>query len=216
MRISSVNIGQPKEITWRGKKVQTGIYKLPVDQPIYLGNEDVENDHVIDRRYHGGLDKACYLFSENHYSFWKEKYPYLDWNLGMFGENLTVSNLDESGIFIGDIFEIGETVVQATQPRQPCFKLGIRFGTQKMVKEFVQSGHSGVYVRVLKNGHIKKGDALMLQEKAQNSMSVRKVFELIYADSSFIEEAKAAINIESLAEACRKDLMKHYKINETS
>jgi MOSC domain-containing protein YiiM len=212
MKINSVNIGQPKIISWQGKQIQTGIYKLPVEQPIYLGNEDVDNDHVIDRRYHGGTDKACYLFSENHYSYWKEKYPDLDWNWGMFGENLTVSSLDESEIFIGDIFEIGETSVQVTQPRFPCFKLGIKFGTQRMIKEFVQSGHSGVYVRVLKNGHIKKGDAMVLQKKAQNSISVRKIFKLIYADDSNIEDAKSAIKIESLAEACRKDLIKHYRL----
>lgn len=212
MKVKSVNIGQPVTITWRGKPVKTGIYKKPVETTIYLGNEDVGNDYVIDRKYHGGIDKACYLFSENHYHFWKEKYPKLDWNWGMFGENLTITNLDESKLMIGDVFEIGEALVQITQPRQPCFKLGVKFGMQKMVKEFVESGHSGAYVRVLRSGYVKKDEKMILKKKATNSLSVRKIFELLYADASFIEEAKKAIDIQELAEACRKDLRKHFRL----
>lgn len=212
MKIISTNIATPKAITWRGKEIQTGIYKIPVSTGIYLGTEDVENDHVIDRRYHGGIDKACYLFSEKHYSFWKVKYPELDWNWGMFGENLTISGLDETRIFIGDIYEIGQAIVQITQPRQPCFKLGIRFGTQKMVKQFVTSGHSGAYVRVIKNGAVKVGDEFILKKKANNSMTLSEIFELIYTENDKEEKAKKAILIESLAESCRKDLKKHYNL----
>ncbi|NJO88891.1 MAG: MOSC domain-containing protein [Chloroflexia bacterium] len=212
MKISSVNIGNPQTINWRGKKLQTGIYKYPVNTSIYLGTEDVKNDHVIDRRYHGGVDKACYLFSEDHYTFWKTQYPNLDWNWGMFGENLTIKGLDEDQLMIGDVFKMGEAIVQITQPRQPCFKLGIKFGTQKMIKEFVESGHSGTYVRVIESGNVQKGDAFIPVEKATNSISIKEVFNLLYADKSFVEKAKAAIKIESLAEACKRDLMKHYAI----
>jgi len=211
MKIISTNIATPRIINWKGKEVQTGIYKMPHQGSIFLGNEDVENDHVIDRRYHGGHDKACYIFSEKHYAYWKEKYPQLEWNWGMFGENLTVSELDESEIFVGDVFEIGEAIVQATQPRQPCFKLGVRFGTQKMVKQFVESGHSGVYVRVLKNGLVKNGDSFNRIEQTK-SMSIREIFKLIYAGNSHIEMAKKAIEINELADSCRKDLMKHYNL----
>jgi MOSC domain-containing protein YiiM len=210
MKISSVNIGKPLKITWRGKEIQTGIYKQPVNHSIFLGAEDVENDHVIDRRYHGGLDKACYLFSEDHYDFWKTRYPNLEWNWGMFGENLTISNLDEAQVMIGNIYQVGEAIIQITQPRQPCFKLGVKFGTQKMIKEFVNSGHSGAYVRVIKSGNVLKGQELILEEKAKNSMSIREVFSLLYADKSLIEKAKAALKIESLAEACKIDLAKHF------
>jgi MOSC domain-containing protein YiiM len=165
---------------------------------------------VIDRRYHGGLDKACYLFSEDHYDFWKTRYPNLEWNWGMFGENLTISNLDEAQVMIGNIYQVGEAIIQITQPRQPCFKLGVKFGTQKMIKEFVNSGHSGAYVRVIKSGNVLKGQELILEEKAKNSMSIREVFSLLYADKSLIEKAKAALKIESLAEACKIDLAKHF------
>lgn len=211
MKIISTNIATPKIINWRGKEVKTGIYKIPQEESVFLGNEDVDNDYVIDRRYHGGFDKACYIFSEKHYTYWKEKYPKLEWDWGMFGENLTVSELDESEIFVGDVFEIGEAIVQATQPRQPCFKLGVRFGTQKMIKQFIESGHSGVYVRVLRNGMVKTGDSFKRIEQTKN-LSIREIFELIYADISHIEKAKKAIEIKELADSCRKDLMKHYKL----
>ncbi len=212
MKISSVNIGNPQTIIWRGKEVQTGIYKQPVNHSIYLGSEDVKNDHVIDRRYHGGLDKACYLFSENHYHFWKDRYSNLEWNWGMFGENLTINDLDETKLMIGDVFKVGEAIIQITQPRQPCFKLGVKFGTQKMIKEFVESGHSGAYVRVIKSGNVQKEDELILMEKAEESIAISDIFNLLYADKSFIEDAKAALKIESLADACKKDLAKHFQL----
>lgn len=211
MVITSCNISQPQEIVWRGKKVSTGIYKKPVNHPIHLGEEDVDNDHVIDRRYHGGIDKACYLFSENHYQFWRNKYPDLIWNWGMFGENLTVNGLDEAEMMIGDIYNLGKAKVQVTQPRQPCYKLGVRFGTQKMVKEFVSSGHSGVYVRVLEKGNVQKGDKLECLAKTENSLSVRDIFELLYADMSYVGEAKKAIRLVHLAESCRMDLIKRFE-----
>lgn len=210
MIIISTNIGEPKTIVWRGKKEQTGIYKYPVEHPIFLGNEDVENDHVMDRKYHGGVDKACYLYSADHYSYWKKFYPELEMPWGMFGENLTIEGLQENEINVGDIFEIGEAVVQATQPRQPCYKLGIRFNDPKVVKQFANSGFPGVYVRVLKNGAVKTGDKMIQAEKT-NSVSIQKVFELLYT-TTFQEEAiKQALNNQFLAESCRKDLLKKWK-----
>jgi MOSC domain-containing protein YiiM len=209
MIVISTNIGEPKTIVWHGKKVQTGIYKFPVDHPIFLGTEDVENDHVMDRKYHGGVDKACYLYSADHYTWWKEFYPELEMPWGMFGENLTVEGLHENEINVGDIFEIGEAVVQTTQPRQPCYKLGIRFQNPKVVKQFVESGFPGVYVRVLKNGMVKTGEKMILKEKS-NSISIQKVFELLYTDNFQEELLKQALNNPFLAESCRRDLLKRW------
>jgi len=210
MIVISTNIGEPKTIVWNGKKEQTGIYKYAVDHPIFLGNKDVENDHVIDRKYHGGVDKACYLYSANHYNYWKKFYPELEMPWGMFGENLTVEGLYENEINIGDVFEIGEAVVQATQPRQPCYKLGIRFNESKVVKQFVESGFPGVYVRVLKSGAVKTGNKMMLVEK-NNSVSIQKVFELLYTDNFQEKLLKQALNNPFLAESCRRDLLKRWK-----
>jgi MOSC domain-containing protein YiiM len=210
MIVISTNIGEPKTIVWHGKKEQTGIYKYPVEHPIFLGTEDVENDHVMDRKYHGGVDKACYLYSADNYNFWKKFYPELEMPWGMFGENLTVEGLHENEITVGDIFEIGEAVVQATQPRQPCYKLGIRFQNPKVVKQFVESGFPGVYVRVLKNGMVRTGEKMILKEKS-NSISIQKVFELLYTENFQEELLKQALNNPFLAESCRRDLLKRWK-----
>ena len=179
MKIVSTNIAKPTTIEWDGQKVETGIYKHAVEIPIFLGIEDVVDDHVIDRRYHGGADKACYLYSADHYPFWQNKYPKLEWQWGMFGENLTVSGLDESQIRIGDRFQLGNAVVQVTQPRQPCFKLGVRFGDQSVVADFWSSPFPGVYVRVLVPGEVKTGDQLILIESNPESPFVSQVFLMI-------------------------------------
>ncbi|HAH23046.1 MAG TPA: MOSC domain-containing protein [Prolixibacteraceae bacterium] len=208
MHILSTNIAQPTTIEWRGQAIQTGIYKHEVDTPLYLGTEDVVNDHVIDRRYHGGTEKACYLYSADHYPFWKQKYPQLTWEWGMFGENLTVTGLHESQIRIGDRFQIGETIIQVTQPRQPCFKLGLRFGSQKVVNEFWDSSFPGVYVRILQPGHVAKGDKFTLLERNPDSLSVEQVFSLFGKNNQNIDMLKKAIAEPFMAQSCRKDLQK--------
>lgn len=211
MLIISANIAQPTTIQWRGQEVLTGIYKYGVDTPIFLNTEDVENDHVLDRRYHGGADKACYLYSAGHYPFWKMKYPELKWEWGMFGENLTVSGLNESDIRIGDRFQIGEAVVQVSQPRQPCFKLGVRFGDQKVVDDFWNSPFPGVYVRVLQPGNVAKGDRFTLLESNPESLSLSEVFSIFRSNRTDFDLIKKAIAEPFLAESCRKDIQKLLK-----
>lgn len=209
MKVVSVNTGEARTISWRDKEVTTGIFKFPVNNPIYLGSEDVANDNVIDRRYHGGVDKACYLYSADHYKYWKTLYPALEIPWGMFGENLTVEGLDEAEINIGDIYEVGETIVQATQPRQPCFKLEFRFHNNEIVRQFVDSGFAGVYVRVLQKGHVKTGDEFKLIDKKQ-TLSIRRVYELIYTDVFDKRAVETAINDPFIAQSCRKDLLKRW------
>ena len=208
MQIVSTNIAKPTIIEWRGQEVQTGIFKYEVETPIYLGMEDVENDHVIDRRYHGGTEKACYLYSSDHYPFWKQKYPELKWEWGMFGENLTVGGLNESEIRIGDRYQIGEAIVQVSQPRQPCFKLGIRLGTQSAVDEFWNAPYPGVYVRVLQSGNVGKGDHFILLETNSDSLSVSQVFSIFRKNFTDFNLIKKAIEEPFLAESCRKDIRK--------
>jgi MOSC domain-containing protein YiiM len=214
MKVKSTNIGQITTIAWNGKEVQTGIYKKPVMHPIFLEENDVLKDNVIDRKHHGGKDKACYIFSAGHYNYWKKIYPHLDWDWGMFGENLTISGLDEADIFIGDILKVGEAVVQVSQPRQPCFKLGVRFGNQAIVKQFVKYGYSGAYLRIVEKGNVKTGDKMEIIQRQNHNFSVHKIFELLYSnlvpDSKKIEDI---LNLESLAESCKKDLLKHFKAN---
>ncbi|GAA4274229.1 MOSC domain-containing protein [Aquimarina gracilis] len=180
MKVVSTNIAEPKTILWRGKEVQTGIYKYPVDQPIVLDVEDVVGDHVIDRRYHGGVDKACYLYALDHYEYWKEKYPNLDWNYGMFGENLTVEGFDEHSIKIGAVYKLGKATVQVSRPRQPCYKLGVRFGNPGIIKEFIDSLYSGVYVRVLQPGSVKAGQEFLIEEENKNGITIAELNTLMF------------------------------------
>ena len=177
MKVISANIGEKKEINYKGKLVETGIFKFPVNYPIFLGEEDVENDVVIDRKYHGGIDQAVYAYSENHYAYWKELYPNLEWHFGMFGENLTISNLEETEIQVGDTYKLGETIVEVTKPRQPCMKLGLVFGTQHILKQFWNSTKSGIYFKVLQTGNVTVDDELILINKAENSPTIAEVYE---------------------------------------
>lgn len=208
MKIISTNIAKPTIIEWRGQKVETGIYKYTVEGPIFLGTSDVVNDHVIDRRYHGGSDKACYLYSADHYPFWQNKYPNQDWKWGMFGENLTVSGLNESEVRIGDRFQIGNAVVQVTQPRQPCFKLGVRFGDQSVVSDFWTLPYPGVYVRVLSQGEVQSGDEMILIERDPESLSVSQVFSIFHHNGSNVNLIQKAIAEPFIAASCRRDIEK--------
>ena len=177
MIVKSVNIGEKKVINYKGKIVETGIFKYPVTEPIFLGTEDVENDAVIDRRYHGGIEKAVYGYSENHYEYWKTLYPDLDLDFGMFGENLTISNLEETEINVGNTYTLGEVILEVTKPREPCFKLGLRFGTQAILKQFWNSTKSGIYFKVLQTGNVKVGDTFTLVNKKEHSPTISEVYE---------------------------------------
>lgn len=202
MKVISTNIAQKTTIKWKGKDIETGIFKKSVSE-IFLGYTDVENDNVIERKYHGGVDKACYLYSSDHYQYWKELYPDLDWSYGMFGENITVKDLDETELYIGDIFEIGSATIQISEPRLPCYKLGVRFGSQKIIKEFNNTTFSGAYVRVLKNGIIKPNDEFKLVEK-HNRITLSDVYSLFSSNKNNQELIKNALNEPHLADEFKK------------
>jgi MOSC domain-containing protein YiiM len=212
MNVVSVNIGEPRTIVWKGTEVVTGIFKFPAEGKLYLGKEGVGGDHVMDGRYHGGIDKACYLYSSDHYAYWKGLYPDAEWEWGMFGENLTVENLDESILLIGDIYRVGAALVQITQPRQPCYKLGIRFGNQDIVKEFSLSDFPGAYVRILEEGEVNRGDSMELKETFPGAPSLKKVFNMLYDKKFDKEEVRKVTENIHLAASCRKDLIKKWDL----
>ena len=158
MKIIATNIGERKEIIWKKKKVHTGIFKFPVDESIFLDSEEVRGDEISDRKYHGGIYQAVYGYSLKHYEYWKNFYPNLEWSFGMFGENLTIDDLEETKIHVGDTFKVGEAIVEATLQRDPCFKLGVRFNDMKIVKQLWNTTKCGVYFKVIKTGFVKEGD----------------------------------------------------------
>lgn len=181
MKILSTNIAEPVTFIWKGKEETTGIFKKPVDKPLFLTKNDVLDDVVSDRLHHGGYYKACYVFSAEQYPYWKNLYPDLDWSWGMFGENLTLSGFDESAVFLGDIYKVGEALVQVSQYREPCYKLGYKFGTQQVLKQFIQHGRGGTYLSILEEGNVQVGDEFKLVERPEESLTVEALFQLVFA-----------------------------------
>ncbi len=208
MKIISTNIAEPRTVSWRGHDIKTGIYKNPVEQPIFLGKEDVRHDAVIDRKHHGGEFKACYLFGADYYPEWKIKFPHLQWDWGMFGENLTVAGLDEEKLYIGAIYKLGTATIQISEPRQPCYKLGIKFGTQLVIKEFIHYGHPGTYVRILEEGEVKKGDSLILVEADKKAITTKQYNELVNSREKDPAVIKMAIHNDSIRKEKREKLEK--------
>ncbi|MEW2922733.1 MOSC domain-containing protein [Muricauda sp. ANG21] len=208
MKVISTNIGKPTPIVWNGKQTTTGIYKYPSNEPIFLEKESVAKDTIADRKVHGGIFKACYLFSSDHYPYWKEKYPNLDWDWGMFGENLTVEGLDESKIRIGNIYKLGSALVQITQPREPCFKLGIRFQSQEILKEFIDHGFPGTYIRILEVGQVTTGDVMELVEESKSSLTTQAFYKLLFSKEKNAEHLKLAIANDALPSGKRERLEK--------
>ncbi|RKR06523.1 MOSC domain-containing protein YiiM [Maribacter vaceletii] len=209
MKVIATNISKPTTIVWNGKEEQTGIYKYPVNEPIFLGKYDVAKDTVIDRKHHGGIHKACYLFSADNYEYWKNLYPNLDWNWGMFGENLTVEGLDEATLKIGNIYKVGECKVQITQPREPCYKLGIKFGSQNILKQFINHQSPGTYIKILEEGYVKAEDTFVLIEESDNSLTIQQFYNLLYAKVKDKEIIKTAISNPTLPEYKKEKLKKY-------
>lgn len=209
MKVIATNISKGTIITWHGKEEKTGIFKTPTQEPIFLGKTDVEKDTVVDRKYHGGLDKACYLFSAEEYKYWKKLYPNLDWDWGKFGENLTIAGLEESQIRIGDIYKLGGALVQISQPREPCYKLGIRFETQNIIKQFIDRSHPGTYVRIMEEGLVSQGDSMVLVKQSENSLTIQQFYQLLFAKEKSRELLHLAINNQALPLKKRESLEKY-------
>jgi MOSC domain-containing protein YiiM len=217
-KVIATNIGKKVTIIHNNKELETGIYKFSVEKPVFLGETGVDTDQVIDTRYHGGLEKACYLYPSENYTYWKSFFPKLKWEWGMFGENLTVEGLQEADIAIGNIYKIGEAIVQVTQPRQPCFKLGVRLNDPRIVKLFSNAPYPGIYVRVLQTDFVKAGDEISLIEEKKESILLTDVFALLMKRNNDEQLMESAINNPFLAESAKKDLMeiREKKKNKTT
>tara|TARA_R110000868_G_scaffold407465_2_gene688955 strand:- start:4131 stop:4772 length:642 start_codon:yes stop_codon:yes gene_type:complete len=212
LKIISTNIAKPTTFIWNGKEETTGIYKKPTNQPIFLTKNDIMGDEVSDRLHHGGYYKACYMFSAEQYPYWKNLYPNLDWSWGMFGENLTIENFDETKVFLGDIYKVGEALVQVSQYREPCYKFAHKFGTSKVIKEFVQHGFGGTYLSIIEEGYVTINDTFGLIERPKSTLSVAQLFELVFSKNKNQNHLKIAAN--SLAIPAKKRLLLKTYIKE--
>lgn len=182
MKILSVCVGLPRIVEYNGEPGVTAIFKDPVAGKVRVGEFNLEGDRQADLTVHGGYSKAVYVYPSEHYEFWREEFPEMDLPFGMFGENLTSEGLTEKEVFIGDRFRIGTAEFIVTEPRQPCYKLGIRFGRTDIIKKFAQSGRSGFYLAIDKTGELETGDEIEFLEREQSEISiydiVRKWFRL--------------------------------------
>lgn len=172
MKLVSIHTGKPQTITWKGREVTTSIFKKPVSGPVKVYIMGLESDSQSDLTIHGGLYKAVYAYPLEHYAWWKKNYPEHSFELGAFGENLVTTGILESTANIGDVIKIGSTVLRISQPRFPCYKLGVKFDDTKMIVNFHRSMKSGFYFQVIKEGVIQSGDKIEILEKGgQTSIS---------------------------------------------
>jgi len=204
MKLISINVGLPREIVHQGRAVSTGIFKEPVAGPVFLRQLNLAGDRQADLRVHGGADKAAYLYPFEHYAFWAAETGRNDFVYGQFGENFTVTGLLENDVCIGDVLQIGAARVQVSQPRSPCFKLGIRMGDDQFPARFAAANRTGFYLRVLEEGVVQAGDAIQRLERAANSMSVREIFFLRHAGNGTREDYARAARLTGLSESWRK------------
>lgn len=176
MKVLSVNIGLPRLVEYRGEKVPTGIYKDSVGAArVAVEQFNLAGDRQADLRVHGGYSKAVYVYPSEHYEFWSGEFPEMALPFGAFGENLTTVGLTEKTVNIGDRFRIGTAEFVVTQPRQPCFKLGIRFGRGDIIKRFAKSGRSGFYLAIEKTGDLGANDEIEFLSREANQPSVYEV-----------------------------------------
>ncbi len=200
MRLLSINLSLPKPVPHKGREVATGIFKEPVEGPIRVGRLNLEGDGQADLVAHGGACKAVYAYPFEHYDYWSRELGRTDFAFGQFGENFTVGGLLEEEVLIGDLLKIGDAVLEVTQPRMPCFKLGIRMGgLDDFPQTFLKSGLVGFYLRVVQEGPIVAGAAIERIKTDPNSMSVRGISELMHFDKGNTEDAKKALSLEALA-----------------
>lgn len=201
MKIVAVNIGERKEIDWKGTTITTGIFKEPVTHSIFLDIEDVKGDVLCDREKHGGVDQAVYAYSFKHYQYWQELYPDLEWiSGGMLGENLTIDDLDETNIHIGNTYKVGEAIIEVTKARPPCLKLAVKFNDTSILKQFWNVSKCGVYFKVLQTGFVKGGDELVQIKDCPKNKTIAAVYndKLIAKkeeESSFFNKLLSKISI---------------------
>ncbi len=203
MRIVSVNAGLPREVTWKGKSVTTGIFKDPVEGRVRIRTLNLDGDRQADLSVHGGPSKAIYVYPSEHYAYWRDELPGVPLPWGMFGENLTTHGLSEIEVSIGDRFRIGSAEAIVTEPRMPCYKLGLKFGRDDIIKRFLASRRTGFYLAVLKEGEICAEDTVRRIGRDPRRVTVADITHLYASKLADVELLRRAILVEALPESWR-------------
>jgi MOSC domain-containing protein YiiM len=203
MRLLSVNVGLPREVIYKGKRVTTGIYKEPIDGRIMLRTLNLDGDRQADPSVHGGPSKAVYAYPSEHYEHWRAELPGMTLPWGMFGENFTVEGMREDDVNIGDRFRIGSAQVVVTEPRLPCFKLASRFGRDDIVTRFLGSGRTGFYLAVVQEGEVGAGDPIELVSRDANQITVADITRLYVRGKTDVATMQRAVRVSALPESWR-------------
>ncbi len=203
MKLVSVNIGLPREVIWHDRSVTTGIFKEPVEGRVALRKLNLDGDRQADLAVHGGEYKAVYCYPLEHYEYWEKELPGRELPMGMFGENFTTRDLNENEVHLGDRFAVGSAEVVVTQPRLPCYKLGIKFGSDDMVKRFLASGRGGFYLAVTREGEVGAGDEIKVISRDANAVPASEITRLYVAKRYGTQELvslQRALQVEALPE----------------
>src|SRR4029077_5311474 len=209
MRLLSLNTGLPREVMWHARSVTTGIFKQPVQGRVALRKLNLDGDRQADLTVHGGEYKAVYCYPAEHYEYWKDEWPGRELPMGMFGENFTVQGLFENDVHLGDRFGMGSAEVVVTQPRMPCYKLGVRFGSDDMVRRFLASERTGFYLAVTREGKVGAGDEIKVISRDENAVPVSEITRLYVAKRYGEDDVKSlrrALRVATLPESWKEYL----------
>jgi len=204
MKLLSINVSPPTEVVHKGETLTTGIFKKPVEGRVMLGTLNLDGDGQADLVGHGGIYKAVYAYPVENYEYWKRELGRTDLAYGQSGENFTVEGMVEDEVHIGDVFRVGDALVEVTQPRVPCYKLGIKMGLPKFVKMFLASCRVGFYLRVLEEGEVGAGDVVYRVRADPGRTTVREMCHLLYFDPENLEGARKALHIRALSPGWRQ------------
>lgn len=203
-QLVSVNVGLPQEVEWHGRVVRTSIWKRPVEGPVHVTPLNLEGDQQSDLSVHGGKEKAVYVYPREHYEHWRRELPGQELPWGAFGENLTSEGLLEADVRIGDRLRIGSAEFVVTQPRMPCYKLGVRFGRDDMVKRFLRSGRSGFYLAVLREGEVARGNPIEFAGRDDHGVTVADIASLYGRDMDNADLLRRAVEVPALPESWKE------------
>jgi MOSC domain-containing protein YiiM len=200
LKVLSLSVGLPREIEVEGGSVLTSIFKEPVDRRLRVSRLNFEGDEQSDLTVHGGVDKAVYVYPSEHYDAWRRELPEVEFPVAVFGENLTIEGVLED-VRIGDRFRIGTAEFMVTQPRMPCYKLGIRFGRMDMLKRMLRNGRTGFYFAVTQEGEVGAGDAIEPLARSVEDLTVSDVVRLYTVDAKNQELLRRATRSTILPES---------------
>jgi MOSC domain-containing protein YiiM len=206
-KLISLNIAKTVSVPYGSKEVETGIFKTSIAMPLMLTRTGLIGDQQADLLNHGGPDKAVCVYSADHFPYWEKEWG-KPVEAGAFGENFTVQGLTEAIMHIGDTFRIGEAVVQVSQPRSPCYKLGVKHLMPELPLHVQQAGHTGYYFRVLQEGIVQEGDELILEQRHEIGLSIAAANELMYVNKEDRDGISRLLSVQELAESWKDHFAK--------